>query len=184
MSTATQTAPYTSPSTSPTADEAFAAALGDCRKTLMGMALQYLRHRQDAEDAVQSALLKAWSKRGAFRGTCALSTWLGRICINECLMSLRRRRSRREALTDSLPESDWMLQVFDKGPDAFRVAAGRIALERISERIPFSKNTRAVLLLDYLELEHTEVTEMLGVSLNTLKARRHRGTRELREVLR
>lgn len=49
-------------------------------------------HTQDAEDAVQNALTKAWQRLPEFRGESRLVTWLFRIVANEALASRRRRR--------------------------------------------------------------------------------------------
>ena len=50
---------------------------------------------QDAEDALQEALLRAWRGLRGFDGRSSLRTWLYRIATNACLDALARRRSRR-----------------------------------------------------------------------------------------
>jgi len=45
-----------------------------------------------AEDAVQEALLKAWSRRAEFRGDAQIDTWIHRIAINAAIDQLRRHR--------------------------------------------------------------------------------------------
>jgi RNA polymerase sigma factor (sigma-70 family) len=56
----------------------------------IGMA--YLRNHALAEDAMQSAYVKAFFNLGKFQQGAAFSTWLTRIMINESLMVLRRHR--------------------------------------------------------------------------------------------
>jgi RNA polymerase sigma-70 factor (ECF subfamily) len=48
-----------------------------------------LRSKEDAEDAVQSALLSAFRHVADFRGNSRLRTWLARIVTNQCLLQLR-----------------------------------------------------------------------------------------------
>lgn len=48
--------------------------------------------RPDAEDIVQRAILKAWSKRHQYRGDSNWLTWLAAIAKNEYSMSVRRFR--------------------------------------------------------------------------------------------
>ena len=50
---------------------------------------------QDAEDALQEALLRAWRGLRGFDGRSSLRTWLYRIATNACLDALARRRARR-----------------------------------------------------------------------------------------
>ena len=67
---------------------------------LFRAAWSILKDRGEAEEAVQSAYLKAFSKIGEFEGRSALSTWLTRITINEALGRLRSIRRRQKQLED------------------------------------------------------------------------------------
>jgi RNA polymerase sigma-70 factor, ECF subfamily len=55
---------------------------------------------EDAEDALQDALLKAFTHLNTFEGRCRFSSWFTRIAINSSLMILRRRKVRREVSLD------------------------------------------------------------------------------------
>ena len=67
---------------------------------LFRAAWSILKDRSEAEDAVQSAYLKAFARIGEFEGRSALSTWLTRITINEALGRLRSSRRRKKNLED------------------------------------------------------------------------------------
>ena len=56
-------------------------------------ALAILRNEQDAEDAAQEAMLKAFANIGQFRAEARFSTWLIQITVNEALMRRRRERT-------------------------------------------------------------------------------------------
>jgi len=58
------------------------------------------KNREDAEDAFQESILKAFVHFGEFNRASSFGTWLTRICINSALMILRKRRVRPEALGD------------------------------------------------------------------------------------
>jgi len=64
------------------------------------------RNREDAEDAVQNALLSAFLHFADFDGRSTFSTWLTRIVINSALMILRKRKSAIEAATESTHDSE------------------------------------------------------------------------------
>lgn len=62
-----------------------------------------LRSEADREDAVQSAIERAWSKAASLRDEAKLKPWLTRILINEC-HSIQRRKQ-REILVDEMPQT-------------------------------------------------------------------------------
>src|SRR4051794_16121229 len=61
---------------------------------------------EEAEDAVQEALLRAWRGRESFAGD-GLRAWLYRIATNVCLDALRRKQ-RRVPLAESIAEVPWL----------------------------------------------------------------------------
>lgn len=67
---------------------------------------QITKHRQDAEDALQDALLSAYRNLNRFENRSSFSSWLTAIAINSALMTLRRRRGIPVPLdeTSELPE--------------------------------------------------------------------------------
>src|SRR5436309_9285847 len=68
---------------------------------------QHLTHnREDAEDVVQEAFLKAFQHLDQFRENSKFSTWLIRITLNQSLMKLRKRRPTREVSIDNNFQSD------------------------------------------------------------------------------
>src|SRR5207302_10501305 len=86
-------------------------------RNVFRIAQHITQNREDAEDVVQDAFLKAYSNLPQFQGQSKFYTWLVRIVVNEALMKLRRRRPERmvsldeEVKTeeDSLPRevADW-----------------------------------------------------------------------------
>src|ERR1700687_2438113 len=61
------------------------------------VAFNLLRNKEDAEDAVQDGLCRAYTGLRSFQGRSSFSTWLTRIVINSALMSRRRKSVRPEA---------------------------------------------------------------------------------------
>jgi RNA polymerase sigma-70 factor (ECF subfamily) len=85
---------------------------------LYRIALSVLRNKEDAEDALQNALLQAYLNLGRFQGRSSFFSWLTRITINSALMLRRKRNSHPEpSLDESLNgEPDWFEQVADARP--------------------------------------------------------------------
>jgi Sigma-70 region 2 len=68
---------------------AFDRLVGPYERGLFLVILRITKHREDAEDVLQEALLRAYTNIKTFRGESRFSTWLTRIGINQALMCLR-----------------------------------------------------------------------------------------------
>jgi len=152
-------------------------------RTLLGITGQ----SEDAEDAVQSAFVKAFQHLEQFQGDARFSTWVTRIAINEGLARLRER-GRMETLdtaeegadTDVAPRNvrDWQ-----EDPEILRSRAqARELVEREIQRLP-QKYRLAVLLRDIQQVSAEEAAGILGLGVPTLKTHLLRGRLLLREAL-
>jgi len=74
--------------------EALNLLFESCRGKLFARALRILPRRQDAEDAVQDAMLTAFTHLHKFQGRADFLTWATRIVINAALMQIRKTRSK------------------------------------------------------------------------------------------
>jgi len=98
-------------------DHAFEELVRRYDRNVFRIAQHITQNREDAEDVVQEAFLKAYSNLEKFQEQSKFYTWLVRIAVNEALMKLRRRKPERtvsldeEVKTedDSLPRevADW-----------------------------------------------------------------------------
>ena len=77
--------------------EAFRALVDPHRAELQAHCYRMLGSLQDAEDAVQETLLKAWLALAGFEGRSSVRTWLYRIATNQCLNQVRAAQRRRPA---------------------------------------------------------------------------------------
>src|ERR1700756_2751596 len=64
-------------------------------RRLLRISQTVTRNREDSEDAVQEALLKAFQSLEKFREDSQFSTWMIRITVNESLMKLRKQRAQK-----------------------------------------------------------------------------------------
>ena len=76
------------------------------------------QNREDAEDAMQEAFLKAYEHLGEFQGNSRFYTWLVRIAVNQALMKLRKRRPNQVSLDEEVDTGEDMVprEVEDWGP--------------------------------------------------------------------
>lgn len=147
-----------------------------------------LRNREDAEDAVQEALIKAYTHLGEFRGSCTFSTWLTSIAINSALMVLRKRRSHSEVSLDQSANGDQergVREFADSRPDAERLYARRQAVDLLSaaaERLPLCYRG-VVEKYHGQEQSLKEAANGLGISEAAAKSRLLRARQAMRSTL-
>ena len=157
---------------------------------LFRAAWSILRDRNEAEDVVQAAYLKAFAAIGEFEGRSTLSTWLTRIAINEALMRRRaakRRRAQLEAASVSIID-DYREQLMrgsmsGNAPEADMMRAQiKGLLENAVAQLP--AEFRPVFVLREIEgLSIEETAEALGIVPATVKTRLHRAKRRLQQML-
>ncbi len=139
---------------------------------LYTLAARVLGSREDAADAVQEALVRAWLALPKFRGDARFSTWLYRIVVNS---AHDIRPKRREAPSDELPEAA-------DPRDRFADQELSNELQRALDALDESYRV-AVVLYDVLGCSYAEIAGMTGVAEGTVKSRIFRGRSELAERL-
>jgi len=105
---------------------AFESILAHDLDRLYRIAFRLLRNHEDAEDALQEGLWKAFRRLPSFEGRSTLSTWITRIVINSALMTLRRRKSHLEFSLDEMTEGQsepLASSVADKRPNPEQMCA-------------------------------------------------------------
>jgi RNA polymerase sigma-70 factor (ECF subfamily) len=153
------------------------------------VALRITGNREDAEDASQQSLLKAYTHIGQFQGDSQFSTWLTRIAINEALMKLRKRRSEKlwfSSMDESEEEQnpvDMLAAGDDMHPEALFMKWENS--RRVRRSIGGLRGiTRAVVwMLVMQERKIKETARLLQLSESAVKSRIMRARQQLRESL-
>jgi RNA polymerase sigma-70 factor (ECF subfamily) len=152
------------------------------------LARHITKNDHDAEDVLQEAFLKAYSRLDQFQGNSRFYTWLVRIAVNEALMKLRRAKTRNTVSLDQVLESE-------DGPLRRETASeeespeeryGRLETrEYLTQAIDsLSEAYRSVFVLRDIEgLSTEETAEMLDLSVSAVKSRLLRARLQLREKL-
>ncbi|MBX2992492.1 MAG: sigma-70 family RNA polymerase sigma factor [Bacteroidetes bacterium] len=147
------------------------------------LALRLVQDREEAEELVQDAFVRAYRSLEQFRGDAKFSTWLYRIVYNLCMTRVTRRKARPEFL-------DYHQEETHQGLFADNDEAGvdeqienedfrKILLEEVS-RLP--EHYRAAVGLFYLqEMSYEEMTNVLQLPLGTVKTNLFRARNLLRE---
>jgi RNA polymerase sigma-70 factor, ECF subfamily len=149
-----------------------------------------LKHRAEAEDAVQSAYLQAFAAIEGFEGRSSLSTWLTRIVINEALGRLRAANRRRAQLDHSsvtvLDDYREKLMRGSKSGTSPEIELARVQVRRLLEEAisALPANFRTVFVFREVEgLTVEETAELLDINPATVKTRHLRARRRLQDAL-
>jgi RNA polymerase sigma-70 factor (ECF subfamily) len=155
--------------------------------------LRYLRRLvggQDADDLTQDVFVKVSQALDTFRGNAMVSTWIYRIATNAALDRLRSR-SFQGSVSDS-PTGNDEEEVVDKdlwtGEKKLSLESALIRKEMndcirgIVENLPVNYRT-VIVLSEWEGLKNNEITEILGLSLDTVKIRLHRARARLKKEL-
>ena len=157
-------------------------------RQLFRIANHITQNREDAEDVVQDAFLKAYEKLDQFQGNSKFYTWLVRIAVNESLMRLRKRRTGKMVSIDEDVQTDegsMPRDLADWSPDPESLYGqsemGEI-LRKTIQGLP--QGFRVVFVLRDVEgLSTEETAETLGLSVPAVKSRLLRARLQLRERL-
>ena len=154
-------------------------------------ALAILRNEEDAEDAAQEAMLKAFANIRQFRAEARFSTWLIQITVNQALMRRRRERTvpmegldnRRDAgdnENEYAPRdfADWReipSETLERKEVRQRLAEALATLDR--------KYREVFVMRDMEHLNIQETAEALGITVASVKTRLSRARLMLRDLL-
>ncbi len=140
-----------------------------------------LGHREDAADALQETMLRAWRGFKGFRGEAQWRTWFHRIAVNTCIDMLRKRRP--AASLDAMQEEgfdpgDTRVSVSGELEEAERKRLLREAIGRLDE-----KDRVLIVLRDVRGLSYEELAKVLRLPEGTIKSRLSRAREHLKKIL-
>jgi len=151
------------------------------------VAYRMLGDTAEASDFVQEIFIKVFRNIGRFKGEAALKTWIFRIALSEILNRLRWWKSRHRSSTVSLDDSPNGQEhcVPDSGPSPEEMLASKERDMAIPEAlVKLSSEHRSIIVLRDIEgFSYTEIADILGISMGTVKSRLARGREDLKKSL-
>ena len=170
--------------------ERFDAIVDEFQRRLYGFALRMTGIREDAEEIVQDAFVRAYRALGKMsleqRAELRLQPWLYTITLNVTRNRLRSKKPTNVAL-DALADPDALLRgATHDGPPQPETIVQRNAEMALVERalLQLPMHLRAAATLRFIEgRSHPEIAEILGQPIGTVKSHVHRAVRVLRRSL-
>ena len=143
------------------------------------VASRFLKNSAEAEDAMQEAFVKAFTKLHQYSGEVTFGAWLKRIVINKCLDSLKVKTleyvTLNEQLVEKVEDDDAQYCLIDDG-----IGIGEVKTE--IQELP--EKYRYPLMLYLIEgYDHEEISEILKISQVASRTLVHRGKKKLQEQL-
>ena len=147
--------------------EEFIARVEEIRSMLYRICCMQLYEPADSEDAIQEAIFNAWKKRYTLREPQYFNTWFVRILVNEChnIQKKHKKCQPLETVCEVAEQTDFKEDL-------------RLSLASLDQKL------RICVLLHYIEgFSVREVSRILGISENAVKARLIRGRKRLKILL-
>jgi RNA polymerase sigma-70 factor (ECF subfamily) len=150
---------------------------------LYRVAFAVLRNKEDAEDAVQDGLSKAYRSLHSFQGRSSFSTWLTRIVINSARM-IRRKQRNPDASLDEILETQpdmWSLAVDTAQLDPETICSAIEIIGLVNRRCEkLRPNLKRAFRLHAIDgFSARESSDALGISVSAVKSRINRARRAL-----
>ncbi|MEY8848324.1 RNA polymerase sigma factor [Psychroserpens sp. XS_ASV72] len=143
------------------------------------VAMRFMKDAMEAEDMVQEAFIKAFSKLDQFKAEVTFGAWLKRIVIHKCIDTLKSKKQRLLELeevhlkvVDTNFENEWLVE------DTITAEEVKDAIHKLPDKY------RYVLMLYLMEgYDHQEISDILNISEVASRTQLSRGKSRLRELL-
>lgn len=146
---------------------------------LYGHARGMMGTHEDADDALQNALIKVWQNLHRFKGNSSFFTWMYRITTNECLNLLAKRKNQRLVPLDQ-SQNEPFHSGHHPGPDGDEIQR---RLESALSVLP-DKQKQVFLMRYQEEMSYKEMAEITGTSVGALKSSYHIAMKKVETRLR
>lgn len=160
-------------------EEALAELFRRHQRRLYNLAYRLLRDHQEAEDALQEAMLKVYQHAASFEPKAPVAAWLARITANHCLNRLRGRVPLESLDDEGAPLTS------DPGPTPLQALEEADLSRRLAELLDAlpENQRRALVLKQFGGLTYAEIGEVLGVSAQAVDGLIKRARQSLRKAL-
>ncbi|WP_250434115.1 RNA polymerase sigma factor [Hanstruepera flava] len=146
---------------------------------MYSVAKRFVKHDAEAEDVVQDAFIKAFTKLHQYNAEVTFGAWLKRIVVNTSIDALKSKKQRLVELDDV------HLKVVDTGDDDKWLADDAVSIDEIKEAInQLSDKYKYVVMLFLIEgYDHQEISEILNISEVASRTQLYRGKLQLQKLL-
>ena len=152
---------------------------------LLNFVYRYLNSFEQSEDVVQDTLMKLYTSAHMYREIAKFSTWIFTIAANLAKSELRRLKRRRVISIHSMGYDDKEYEIPSEEYDPAKETTSNYGEKQIQEAIdtlPDQFKT-VIILRQVQQLSYEEISQILGISIGTVKSRINRGRLRLQKML-
>ena len=163
--------------------DAFNMLVRRWERQIYGLTLRMLGRDEEAKDATQETFLSAYRNLSKFRGEAKFSSWIYRIALNICNTKLRSRAKGTLSLDEHRETTGLELaaDTIDLGDNIQQQQITR-HVRRALQGLP-AEMRQVIIMKEYEGLKFSEIADILGIPLSTVKTRMYTGLSELRKRL-
>ena len=160
--------------------DAFGMLVHKYQEIVYSYAFQKVRNEADAQDITQEVFFRAYRRLYKLRHPHLFRSWLYTIMSNECKRWLARvtKKRRREIVIEEAADEVLQVEPAHTAP----VEGWQVDLEQAISALP-DENRIAVSMFYMGDCSLKEISEFLGVSVNTVKGKLHRARQQLGDVM-
>jgi RNA polymerase sigma factor (sigma-70 family) len=151
----------------------------------MTLAFRILKNREDAEEALQDAFVRAYRALSSFEWKSNFSTWFYRIVYNTCATAIRKKNGKYHISLDIVDEDGTQMEIeSDELQPDLRMESdefAKIVCEEV-KKLPVVYGSTFT-LFTIQEMSYEEIVQVTGLPLGTIKARLFRARAMLREAI-
>jgi RNA polymerase sigma-70 factor, ECF subfamily len=161
--------------------KAYAALVDRHKEKAMTLALRLLKNREDAEEAIQDAFVRAFNALPRFEWKSSFSTWFYRIVYNVCLTQLGKRGEELQVSMDAGEQGEWIEVPSEEMPPDLQYESAEFEqiVAREIESLPILYGSICTLFF-VQEMTYDQIANVTGLPLGTVKVRLFRGRLMLR----
>jgi len=146
---------------------------------MFAVAMRFVKDTMEAEDIVQEAFIKAFTKLHQYKAEVSFGAWLKRIVVNKSIDLLKSKKQHMLELdevhlkvVDASNENEWLVD------DAITLDVVKNAIEKLPDKYQY------VVMLYLIEgYDHQEIAEILNISEVASRTQLSRGKVQLKELL-
>jgi RNA polymerase sigma-70 factor (ECF subfamily) len=149
----------------------------------MSLAFRILNNRDDAEDALQQAFIRAYKSLATFEKKSSFGTWFYRILYNVCIGNVTRNKSKFFENIDDVQETEFIDETDYSNVEDI-LSSNKFADILNTEMEKLEPIYSTILTLFYVqELSYNEIIKITGLPLGTIKNRLFRARTLLKKAL-
>ncbi|MFC2173581.1 RNA polymerase sigma factor [Acidobacteriota bacterium] len=169
--------------------DAFRALVSCWENKVLAIVTSYFSRFEEVEDLCQETFLRVYKGLGTYDRNVPFGPWVGKIAVNLCRDSLRRKKKERNHpfIAYSSQEADFIERALNNQNSfnqthRLNAEQARALVEKLLTLLP-KKHRMVLTLKEYMGWTDKEIADLLGCSENSVAVQAHRARAKLRKIL-